>query len=77
MHLSCHLLVCATAPHPTPNPLAHTHHHHHHCHNTRLQELVDEGYLTPSDVRVCMGDSGWSPGQLEGEVARGTWAVVE
>ncbi|KAL4427342.1 hypothetical protein ABPG77_003251 [Micractinium sp. CCAP 211/92] len=41
------------------------------------QELVDEGYLSPTDLRVCMGDSGWSPGQLEAEVARGTWAVVD
>ncbi|KAL4440259.1 hypothetical protein ABPG75_003260 [Micractinium tetrahymenae] len=41
------------------------------------QELVEEGYLSPSDLRVCMGDSGWSPGQLEAEVERGTWAVVD
>jgi hypothetical protein len=37
---------------------------------------VAEGYLSPGDVRVCMGDSAWSPGQLEGEVAAGMWAVV-
>lgn len=41
-----------------------------------LQELLDSGYLSPGDVRVVLGDSGWVPQQLEGEVARGTWAVA-
>ncbi|EFN52820.1 hypothetical protein CHLNCDRAFT_138506 [Chlorella variabilis] len=43
---------------------------------SRAQGLVQEGYLGWQDVRVCMGDAAWSPGQLEEEVARGTWAVV-
>ena len=41
-----------------------------------LQDLVDSGYLQPQDVRVCMGDCGWLPGQLEAEVQRGTWALL-
>ena len=40
------------------------------------QDLLASGYLSPSDVRVCVGDSAWVPQQLEGEVARGTWAVA-
>ncbi|PRW39376.1 transcriptional regulator isoform C [Chlorella sorokiniana] len=43
---------------------------------TRAQELLDSGYLSSSDVRVVLGDSAWVPQQLEGEVARGTWAVA-
>lgn len=41
------------------------------------QGLLDEGYLAPSDVRLCVGDAGWAAGQLEGEAARGTWALAE
>ncbi len=41
-----------------------------------LQELLASGYLSPADVRVVVGDSAWVPQQLEGEVARGTWAVA-
>lgn len=41
-----------------------------------VQELLASGYLSPSDVRVVVGDAAWVPQQLEGEVARGTWAVA-
>ncbi|KAL4856481.1 hypothetical protein ACK3TF_003270 [Chlorella vulgaris] len=42
----------------------------------RAQALLDAGYLSPADVRVCMGDSAWAGGQLQAELDSGTWAVV-
>lgn len=44
---------------------------------TDVQILVDlargEG---PDDALVAIGYAGWSPGQLESEIARGSWTVV-
>jgi putative transcriptional regulator len=42
---------------------------------TLLREMVEAG--TPSSVfRVYAGFTGWSPGQLRDEIARGLWQVV-
>jgi putative transcriptional regulator len=37
----------------------------------------DPALLTARAVRVFAGYAGWSGGQLEGEVGRGAWAVVD
>lgn len=42
---------------------------------TLLGKMVEAG--TPSNVfRVYAGYTGWSPGQLKGEIARGLWHVL-
>ena len=38
-----------------------------------LLELVHSGDVPLADVRCFVGYSGWSPGQLEGEIERGSW----
>jgi putative transcriptional regulator len=32
---------------------------------------------TPKDFRLCLGYSGWAPGQLEQEMREGTWITAE
>ncbi|GAB4814234.1 hypothetical protein N2152v2_001280 [Parachlorella kessleri] len=39
-------------------------------------QLVRRGTLSPEDVAVFVGGSGWYGGQLEGELAQGMWALV-
>lgn len=37
--------------------------------------LVQEGILTPDNIKFFLGYSGWSPKQLEEEIAQNSWAV--
>lgn len=43
----------------------------------KLAPLVQQGRLTGADMRWFVGESVWSKGQLEYELARGTWAAVQ
>ena len=38
-----------------------------------LIALIDSGHTLPESVRLFVGYSGWSAGQLEEEIARGSW----
>ena len=42
-----------------------------------LTMRVEEGTITPKDVRFFLGYSGWSPGQLEGELKDNTWVISD
>ena len=39
--------------------------------------LVNEGVLSPKDIRFFLGYSGWSGGQLKQEIGAHSWVVVE
>ena len=48
-------------------------------HVTRSVEVL-RGLATsdePAEFRIIAGYAGWAPGQLENEIARGDWYVVE
>lgn len=40
------------------------------------KELVRLGDASQSDFRIFVGYAGWSPGQLQGEVERGSWVTL-
>lgn len=41
-----------------------------------LKQLISAGKASPNDVRFFIGYSGWSPNQLESEIQRHTWLVM-
>lgn len=43
----------------------------------RIKELITEGLLESSQIRFFLGYSGWSPRQLEGEIANNAWVISE
>ena len=42
-----------------------------------LQDAVTENTYQPLDMRLFVGYSGWTAGQLEEEIAEGSWIVAE
>ncbi len=42
-----------------------------------LKELIGEGMVKKDQVRFFLGYSGWSPNQLEDEIAENAWIVAE
>jgi putative transcriptional regulator len=42
----------------------------------KVLEALIEADTAPDEVRAYMGYAGWSPGQLENEIARGDWIVM-
>jgi putative transcriptional regulator len=41
-----------------------------------LGRKMENGELTPPEVKIMIGMAGWGPGQLQEEVARGVWVVA-
>ena len=42
-----------------------------------LRALMQQGKVSPADMRWFLGEAIWSAGQLEQELALGTWAAVD
>lgn len=42
-----------------------------------LKEMMSIGLVTDKDIRFFLGYSGWSAGQLEGELEQEAWLVAE
>jgi putative transcriptional regulator len=42
-----------------------------------LDDLIEARLEAPTWLRLFVGYSGWAPGQLDAEVATGSWIVVE
>ncbi|MEE9439029.1 MAG: YqgE/AlgH family protein [Saprospiraceae bacterium] len=43
----------------------------------KLKFLVSNGLVQPQNIKFFIGYSGWSEGQLQGEINEGTWIVEE
>src|ERR1019366_3597459 len=44
--------------------------------NPELLERLVEGLPLPGEARIYAGHAGWAPGQLQDEIARGGWWVI-
>ena len=44
--------------------------------NPELLERLVEGLPLPGEARIYAGHAGWAPGQLQNEIARGGWWVI-
>jgi len=42
----------------------------------QVKEGIQTGIISPDDIRFFLGYSGWSPGQLAGEVEEGGWILA-
>ena len=45
-------------------------------HAVRIDDALADFAMDPASLRFFMGCAGWSPGQLDREIARGSWHVV-
>src|SRR5690606_36565052 len=43
----------------------------------KIVAALIENEITVNELKICSGYSGWSPQQLEGEIARKVWTVVD
>jgi putative transcriptional regulator len=43
----------------------------------QITEMLKEGLLNPEGIKFILGYSGWSPGQLEEEMAEGSWITAQ